>query len=105
MNLLFICSLNQVRSLTAEHIFQTLSNHTIRSAGTQSNARVVVNARLITWADTIFVMQKEHEEKMRAKFSKQLQHKKIVCLDIDDHYHYMDEELVTMLRASVNPYL
>src|SRR2546423_1681433 len=40
--LLFVCSQNRFRSLTAETIFDGVSGLQVRSVGTQPNARVVV---------------------------------------------------------------
>ncbi len=42
LKLLFICSRNRIRSLTAERIFGGLPGLQVRSAGTQPNARIVV---------------------------------------------------------------
>ena len=40
MHLLFLCSRNRRRSLTAEKLFDGYNGHKARSAGTESNARV-----------------------------------------------------------------
>ena len=54
MKLLFICSQNRRRSLTAEKIFQGYIGCEARSAGTESNSRVKVTAGMIGWADILF---------------------------------------------------
>ncbi len=58
MNLLFICSRNNWRSPTAESIYKNREGFNVKSAGTEPSARIKVNAKLIDWADTIFVMKK-----------------------------------------------
>ena len=104
MNVLFVCSLNKVRSLTAQHIFQKRVDLQVLSAGTQSNARVVISQKLIDWADIIFLMEKEHEEKLRNKYSEIVQKKQIVCLHIENGYEYMDEDLVEALKRATENY-
>jgi predicted protein tyrosine phosphatase len=56
--LLFICSRNRLRSLTAEKMFEGIPGYEVRSAGTQPGARIKVNEGHIGWADIIFVMEK-----------------------------------------------
>ena len=105
MNILFICSRNQWRSRTAEDIFQGTGLHQFRSAGTENEARIRVNEKMVAWADLIFVMEKKHRERLRERFGDQLASKNIVILEIEDQYQYMDDELVETLKASVSPYL
>lgn len=105
MNVLFVCSKNKWRSRTAETIFKANQHHDFRSAGTENDARIKVNQKLIHWADLIVVMEKRHKQRLQDKFGQSLADKRIVILDIEDHYQYMDEELVEMLKTSVTPYL
>ena len=104
MNLLFICSRNQWRSPTAEAIFGS-DQYATRSAGTEPSARIKVTEKLIHWADLIFVMEKKHKERLMEKFSDILTDKPLIVLDIPDEYQYMDEELIEMLKLSVQPHL
>jgi len=101
MNLLFICSRNKWRSATAEAIYKNHPEYSVRSAGTEPSAIVRVNAGLIAWAEIIFVMEKVHKQRLIEKFQEELIDKKIVILDIDDDYQFMDPELVEMIRISV----
>ena len=105
VNILFICSRNRWRSLTAETIFGNNQNHHFKSAGTERSARIRVTEKLIVWADLIFVMEKKHKERLRDKFKSLIDDKEIVTLDIKDDYKYMDSELVELLESSVSPYL
>ncbi len=104
-NILFIYSRNQWRSPTAEKVYSKDPRVNVRSAGTSPKARYTVNAKDITWAELIFVMEHKHKEKLRAQYSKLLQYKKVIVLDIPDEYQYMDEELVDLIEASVEGYL
>ncbi len=58
MNLLFLCSQNKRRSLTAEKNFNGYNGHKARSAGTEANARIKVTLGLLGWADIIFCIKK-----------------------------------------------
>lgn len=103
--LLFVCSRNRFRSLTAERIFSGIPGIQVRSAGTQPNARVVVTEGHIGWADIIFLMEKSHLNRLRLKFPKALEGKRTVTLLIPDDYEYMDPDLADELRAKVSPYV
>ncbi|HFU76635.1 MAG TPA: phosphotyrosine protein phosphatase [Arcobacter sp.] len=104
-NILFICSRNQWRSPTAEKIYSRDERVNVRSAGTSPRAKRTVNAKDIQWADTIFVMEYKHKDRLKASFSRLLQYKKIVVLHIPDEYQYMDEALVEVLKVSVEEWL
>lgn len=103
--LLFICSRNRLRSLTAEEIFRGLPGHQVRSAGTQPEARIVVTEGHIGWADLIFVMEKSHLARLRRKFPEALEGKHVVTLGIPDDYAFMQPELIDALEAGVAPHL
>jgi predicted protein tyrosine phosphatase len=103
--LLFICSQNRWRSLTAETLVEGMDGFTARSAGTERGARVRVTEGHLRWADLIFVMEKRHVERLRSKFPQALQGKQIVCLHISDDYSYMDPKLVELLKIKLSPYL
>ena len=103
--LLFLCSKNRRRSLTAEKIFSGYQNCMASSAGTESNARIKVTAGMIGWADIIFCMEKKHVRRLKEKYTDEIRGKKIVCLNIPDEYENMDEELQEILMSSVEEYL
>jgi predicted protein tyrosine phosphatase len=103
--LLFVCSRNRLRSLTAERIFGGVAGYEVRSAGTQPEARIVVTEGHIGWADIIFVMEKSHLNKLRAKFPEVLAGKQAVTLHIPDEYTFMQPELVDELKAKVGEYM
>jgi len=80
IKLLFICSRNKWRSLTAEKIFNGVNGYDVRSAGTEANARIKVTNGHIGWADIIFVMERKHSTRLKNKFGNLLNDKKIICL-------------------------
>jgi len=105
MNILFVCSRNKWRSRTAETIFKNNQKHSVKSAGTENDARIKVTEKLISWSDLIFVMEKRHRERLKEKFGSLADTKEIIVLDIPDNYKYMDLELIEILETSVSGYL
>lgn len=102
--LLFICSQNRWRSPTAEALFAQHPSVQARSAGTEAGARVRVTAGHLGWAQVVFVMEKRHAERLRAKFGEALQGKPLVTLRIPDEYQRGDAALVALLRARLHQY-
>jgi predicted protein tyrosine phosphatase len=105
VKILFVCSRNRLRSLTAETIFDGRGGHQARSAGTEPGARVRVTAGHLGWADLVFVMEKRHLSRLQHKFRDALAGKRVVCLHIPDEYEYMDEALIERLRGGVEPHV
>lgn len=103
--LLFVCSRNRLRSLTAEKLFKGFAGYDVRSAGTQPDARIVITEGHIGWADIIFVMEKSHVSRLRRKFPEALQGKRVITLHIPDDYEFMQPELLDELRGKLDPYV
>jgi predicted protein tyrosine phosphatase len=104
MNILFVCSRNQWRSPTAEAIFKNHQQHQVQSAGTEPSARIKITEKLINWADIIFVMEKKHKLRLQQRFAAVVEDKEVIILDIPDDYHFMDEELIELLKISLAEY-
>ena len=104
-NILFVCSRNKWRSLTAETIYKNSSQFYVKSAGTENSARVKINSKLLIWADLIFVMEKHHKEKLILNFPNETKNAQIVILEIADEYKFMDKELIEEIQMSVSQYL
>jgi predicted protein tyrosine phosphatase len=102
--LLFICSQNRLRSPTAEEIFSRNTTIEVASAGTNHDADTPVSAELIAWADTIFVMERTHRDKLQKRFRAALKSKRIICLNIPDDYEFMDPELISLLKLRLPRY-
>lgn len=103
--LLFVCSRNRFRSLTAEKLFEGSPIYQIRSVGTQPTARIVVTAGHLGWADTIFCMENSHVNRLKRKFPEALQGKRVICLHIPDDYEFMHPDLLDELRAKLAPHV
>ena len=101
IKILFICSRNRRRSLTAETIFKDNPAWDVRSAGTEEGARIKVTAGQLGWADVIIVMEKRHKVRLRQKYPEALAAKPCVCLFISDNYEFMDPDLIELLREKM----
>ena len=99
--ILFVCSRNRRRSLTAETIFKGEPAWDVRSAGTEESARIKVTAGQLGWADVIVVMEKRHKERLRQKYPGALAVKSCVCFFIADDYEFMDPNLIELLREKM----
>lgn len=102
---LFICSRNKIRSLTAEKLMEGVPGYEARSAGTQPSARIVITEGHIGWADIIFCMEKSHLQKIQDRFREELEGKRVITLHIPDEYAFMGEDLLDELRAKLAGYL
>ena len=105
MKLLFVCSQNQLRSPTAEAVFDEYEGLEADSAGIDRGAEIPLCGEAIQWSDIIFVMEQSHRRKLSKKFQPWLKNKRVVCLDIPDDYEYMDPALIKLLKRKVLPLL
>jgi predicted protein tyrosine phosphatase len=99
--ILFVCSRNRRRSLTAETTFKSEPAWEVRSAGTEESARIKVTAGHLGWADVIVVMEKRHKERLQQNYPEALAAKRCVCLFISDDYEFMDSNLIELLREKM----
>jgi len=106
MNILFVCSANKIRSLTAEIHFSSLyPEHNFQSAGTnpeevQKSGGTMLTEELVEWANTIYVMEKKHKDIIN-KHSKKKYSKKINVLAIKDIYKFGEKALVKLFEKKV----
>ena len=86
-------------------MFADSNRYQVRSRGIASDARVPLSADDLDWADIVFVMEKNHRNRMVKRFREKAGNKIIVCLYIEDIYEPMEESLVAELRFKLSPYL
>jgi len=101
LKILFVCSMNERRSLTAEKIFSKQAGLSVRSAGTVRGSRRHVSVPDIRWADVILVMEQKHANRLQADFRDEVRYKDLQILGIPDEYPYMDEALIALLDQQV----
>jgi predicted protein tyrosine phosphatase len=105
LKLLFVCSQNKIRSLTAEHMLEGVPGYAVKSAGTEPPSRIRVNEGHIGWADFIFVMEKKHRRILDENFPGALDSKHVICLNIPDEYRYMEPALIDELKAGLSQHI
>ncbi len=105
LRVLFVCHYNRKRSATAERVFGKDPSLDVRSAGTSAEAMVQVNERMLDWAEIVFVMDDEQQKALTQLFPRHPAVGQVVKLDIQDEYHFLDTELVALLRERVTPHL
>ena len=103
--LLFICTANRLRSPTAEQVFSQYPNVEARSAGLAHDAVDPLTPEHFEDIDIIFVMEKQHRNKLSKRFKRDIGQARVVCLNIPDDYDYMQPELISLLKARVGPHL
>lgn len=104
-NVLFVCSLNRLRTPTAEEVFRNWPGVVTASAGTDSSAEEPVSAETLEWADLVVCMEDRHRARLNALFPQALKGRRMVVLGIPDRYGYMDPRLVAALKRKVPPLL
>src|SRR4051812_33548167 len=105
MRVLFVCRQNRKRSATAERVFGKQPALDVRSAGTSPDALVRVNHRMLEWAEIIFIMEDDQRRDLAVMFPGHAALEKLVCLDIQDRYDFLDPDLVALLRERTAPHL
>ncbi len=100
-----MCAQNKIRSLTAEKMFAHSQRYQVRSRGISNEARIKLTESDIFWADLIFVMEKNHKNRIMSTFREAVDKKEIVCLFIEDVYTFMDPALVEELRSKLSEYI
>jgi predicted protein tyrosine phosphatase len=103
--ILFICSQNRLRSPTAEQVFADHPGLEVSSAGTNHDAENPLTGELVSWADMIVVMEKQHRSKLQRRYRSALRGQRIICLDIPDIYAFMDPDLVQILKTRMARHL
>ncbi|TAE40148.1 MAG: protein tyrosine phosphatase [Cytophagia bacterium] len=98
-NVLFVCSRNKRRSLTAEMIWKNDECWDVKSCGTSESSRIKINENLLNWADMVLIMEKKHLSMIRQKFPNVAQNKPIRVLYIADVFELMDDKLIELLRS------
>ena len=102
--LLFVCTVNRMRSATAHTLYETDPRFEVQSAGTDKTASMVLTTENLNWADSIVVMEKEHRNFIRKHFPAIYESKKIACLYISYEYEYMQLELVALLKTRIEDF-
>ena len=93
INVLFVCSMNQWRSPTAEKIYSKEPFINVRSAGTSSKARRHVSLADLKWADVVIVMESKHKQRLTADYRQTMRDREVHVLEIEDRYKFRSPSL------------
>lgn len=105
MKVLFVCTANKLRSPTAEAVFADHPGLEVRSAGLDAACPCPLTAELVSWAESLFVMEQRHKKTLKRRFRAQLGSTPVIVLGIPDLYEYMQQELIELLKDRVPPFL
>ncbi len=87
-----------MRSKTAEMVYRYDERFEVKSAGVDEFAVVRVNLELLGRADYIVAMEEPHRTWIQTNYPVLSSNKQLLCLDIPDHYDFMDPELVFLIK-------
>jgi predicted protein tyrosine phosphatase len=102
---LFVCTQNKVRSLTAEHLYRGRPDLEVKSAGTATFAKNQLTEEVMQWADVVFVFDDSQLEVIAKRFGPDALGKMVICLGLADIYTYKSDPLVLKLISKLDPYL
>jgi predicted protein tyrosine phosphatase len=72
----------------------------VRSAGLSPKSERKLSAKDLSWADVVFVMEKDHQKKIEEVYGRDSA-REIVVMNIPDEYEFMDPELIEMLQDGI----
>lgn len=102
---LFVCTQNKVRSLTAEHLYRERPDLEVKSCGTATFAKNQLTDELMNWAEVVFTFDDSQMEVIEKRFGKDALEKPVVCLGLPDVFTYKSDALVVKLITKLDPYL
>jgi predicted protein tyrosine phosphatase len=103
MNVLFVCTLNKVRSVCAERLYRRTPGISVRSAGISDRAAHHVTREDLEWAHKVIVFTPGHEQWLRAAFAGDLP--PIVDIGVPDQFATEGPRLAVELAEALTPIL
>lgn len=102
---LFVCTQNKVRSLTAEHLYRARPDLEVKSCGTATFAKNQLTKELMNWAEVVFTFDSLQMEVIEKDFAKEAAGRLVICLGMPDIFTYKSDALVVRLTTKLDPYL
>lgn len=107
MNVLFVCTENLARSPMAATLFRELQGrtgrHEARAVGTAPHAPRRLTTRELAWAELVAVMEPRHLGVIVAHWPQHA--RKVVVLQVEDHFISSERELRQLLEPKVRALL
>jgi predicted protein tyrosine phosphatase len=101
MNILFVCTLNKARSVTAERLYRRTPGMAVRSAGIDARAAHRVAEGDLLWADLVIVFEDQHRRWIQDTFAGDLP--QIVDIGVPDVHVADAPALIAELRDGLIP--
>src|SRR5882757_3133717 len=98
IKILFVCTVNRMRSATAHKIFESDPRFEVDSASPDKSANTVLEPEQLDWADAVIVMEKYHRNFIKDIYPEDYGKKKIVCLHVPDDFDFMHPDLIDILK-------
>ena len=106
---LCVCSIGMLRSATAAVVLsQEPFNYNTRAVGVDSDALIVINHYLLSWAHEIVCMEQRHARiigKMLTEYNLVPPRDGILCLNIPDNFDYRNPQLMALIKESYSDFL
>ena len=106
MNVVFVCTMNKMRSATAEVVARAeWPEWEYRSCGTDKTATVPMSDEMFQWADMVVYMEKEHKNKAEKKCKSAKTVKSKIVMGVPDEFDYMDVEFIKVFKSRFENYV
>jgi len=104
--ILFVCSGNSDRSLTAEQLYANRPGLEVRTANTSFVSHNRLTDEKLQWADAILCMEEDrHKRFIENTYPHITREKMIASLNIPDSYMFMETALQKIIRQKVDKLL
>ena len=103
MNILFVCTLNKARSITAANLYRRMPGMAVRSAGISDRAAHQIVEDDLIWADRVITFESKQEKWIRETFTGDLP--EIIDDGIPDNFIANAPELINELMEVLTPIL
>ncbi len=103
MNILFVCTLNKARSVTAVKLYRRTPGLTVRSAGISDRAVHQLNEHDLAWAELVITFESKHEKWIRGTYMGDLP--EIIHVGIPYNFTADAPELISELIEVLTPIL
>ena len=96
--LLFVCTANLNRSPTFERFFKKYydKKFEVKSAGIYYGYPEILNEKILSWADKVYVMDLSQELFIKKHYSEYIS--KVEAVGISDQYNPDDEDLIELIE-------
>jgi len=104
--ILFVCTSNNDRSVTAEYLYSNHPGLEVKSAGLATKPpQTPVSTELLQWADVVLCMEEWHKTAIEDCYAACIEGKVIDYLDVQHQYPYLYPDLLEIIKKKVDAWL